>query len=214
MRDIDRLVKVLSKLDIPKGQVNTFGGYNYRSADDIIKVINPVIEAAGATLTIDKYLQECAGRAFVMAEVELRLGDEVITKRAPAEHSEVLKGMTSGQISGSTGSYAAKYALQGLIPCQGQERDLDYLNNGTLMEERAVEIDAVVKPENSREPTVGDNGEQATFLNNMLRDVQESSTEDDLNGIVNGYMADAKIMGVSGELKQAYVSKIKDIRGA
>ena len=110
---IDRLAAIQTKLHAPKNQKNTFGGYNYRSCEDILEAVKPLL--AGLVLTITDEVTEVGGRIYVKATARLTDGKDAMTASAFAREAESRKGMDDSQITGSASSYARKYALNGLL---------------------------------------------------------------------------------------------------
>jgi hypothetical protein len=112
-----KLIDIQSKLKAPKGQYNSFGRYNYRSAEDILEAAKPLLFEAGCQLTLSDAVEECGGRIYVKATAELADTDtgEAVSVSAYAREAENKKGMDDSQITGTASSYARKYALNGLF---------------------------------------------------------------------------------------------------
>lgn len=110
---IDKLAAIQTKLHAPKNQKNTFGGYNYRSCEDILEAVKPLLD--GLVLTITDEVTEVGGRIYVKATARLTDGTDAMTATAFAREAETRKGMDESQITGSASSYARKYALNGLL---------------------------------------------------------------------------------------------------
>ena len=113
-----KLIKVQQELKAPKNQRNTFGNYNYRSAEDILEALKPVLAAHEATVFIsDKVVVKENNCAYIEATatfVDIETGESISTT-AFAREAENKKGMDPSQITGSASSYARKYALNGLF---------------------------------------------------------------------------------------------------
>ena len=113
-----KLIKVQQELKAPKNQRNTFGNYNYRSAEDILEALKPVLAAHEATVFIsDKVVvkeNNCAYIESTATFVDIETGESISTT-AFAREAENKKGMDPSQITGSASSYARKYALNGLF---------------------------------------------------------------------------------------------------
>ena len=107
------LAKIQQELKAAKSQRNDFGKYNYRSCEDILEAVKPLLGECIVTITDD--IQEIAGRVYVKATVSFALGDVVITVSAFAREALNKKGMDEAQITGAASSYARKYALNGLF---------------------------------------------------------------------------------------------------
>ena len=113
-----KLIKVQQELKAPKNQRNTFGNYNYRSAEDILEALKPVLAAHDATVFIsDKVVVKENCWAYIEATatfVDIETGESTCTT-GYAREAETKKGMDASQITGSASSYARKYALNGLF---------------------------------------------------------------------------------------------------
>ena len=120
------LNKIQKELKAPKGQKNTFGNYNYRSCEDILEAVKPLLGDSTLTLTDDVVM--LGDRFYVKATATLRNGDATVEVSAFARESLEKKGMDSAQITGSTSSYARKYALNGLF-CIDDTKDADTQDN-------------------------------------------------------------------------------------
>jgi len=114
MSDIQSaLSEIQMKLNAPKNQYNKFGKYAYRSCEDIMEGLKKVL--GGCSVTINDDIQMVGARIYVKATATLHLGNESISVSAFAREEENKKGMDSAQLTGSTSSYARKYALNGLF---------------------------------------------------------------------------------------------------
>lgn len=112
---MDALKKIQQELKAPKGQYNSFGKYNYRSAEDILEAVKPLLGKYDAELTLSDDIIEVGGRIYVKASAEIRDGSTVVTVTAFAREPEEKKGMDASQVTGTASSYARKYALNGLF---------------------------------------------------------------------------------------------------
>jgi hypothetical protein len=114
---VKRLGDIQQELKAHKGQRNTFGNYDYRSCEDILEAVKPLLMKSKLIMTLDDEMIEIGGRVYVKATA--RLYDDknaLITEvTANACESESKKGMDSAQITGAASSYARKYALNGLF---------------------------------------------------------------------------------------------------
>jgi hypothetical protein len=110
------LQEIQSELKAPKGQKNNFGNYAYRSAEDILTAVKPLLKKHGAALILTDALMALEGRIFVKSTACLHcVGGLLHAADGFAEHAETKKGMDQAQIAGSASSYARKYALNGLF---------------------------------------------------------------------------------------------------
>lgn len=109
------LTKVQSELKAPKGQFNKFGNYKYRSCEDILEAVKPLLSKHGASITVSDEIVSIGDRIYVKATAKFVCLGGQIDVSAFAREEEQQKGMASAQITGSTSSYARKYALNGLL---------------------------------------------------------------------------------------------------
>jgi|TARA_R110000764_G_scaffold77402_3_gene154888 hypothetical protein len=114
-----KLQGIQSSLKAPKGQTNKFGGYRYRSAEDILTSVKPLLAEWACTLVITDEMVEVGGRVYVKSTAVIASTDDSsdssIHVNAYAREAETKKGMDDAQITGSASSYARKYALNGLF---------------------------------------------------------------------------------------------------
>ena len=112
-----RLSIIQNDLQVPKSQRNTFGNYDFRSAEDILSVAKPICQAKETVLTLDDEIILIGDRYYVKscALLEDILTDDYKKVCASAREELSKKGMDSSQITGSASSYARKYALNGLF---------------------------------------------------------------------------------------------------
>ena len=117
IENIDRTLQAIqTELKAPKGQYNKFGNYKYRSCEDILEAVKPILAKYGATIIITDDIEVRGDRYYVRATAVLRVGEKVIgTTQAFAREPEEKRGMDSSQITGTASSYARKYALNGLL---------------------------------------------------------------------------------------------------
>ena len=117
-----KLWTIQQTLNAPKGQYNKFGGYSYRSAEDILEAVKPLLQ--NVTLMVSDDIVLIGDRYYVKATATLSDGEDSISATAFAREEKEQKGMTAGQITGATSSYARKYALNGLF-CIDDAKDAD-----------------------------------------------------------------------------------------
>ena len=111
---MENLTKIQRELKVPKGNFNSFGKYKYRSAEDILEAVKPVLANNNARLTISDDIVLLGTKVFIKSTATLKIGDEVLSCSGYAETSEH-KGMSAEQTTGTASSYARKYALNGLF---------------------------------------------------------------------------------------------------
>ena len=122
------LSKIQQQLKAPKSQRNDFGKYNYRSCEDILEAVKPLLAEHKCILTLSDRMIEVGGRVYVEATARFTEPEkDSIDITACAREAETKKGMDDSQITGAASSYARKYALNGLF-CIDDTRDADATN--------------------------------------------------------------------------------------
>lgn len=121
-----KLMNIQSELKAPKGQYNSFGKYKYRSCEDILEAIKPLLKENACVLTISDSVEMVGDRFYIKATATLRDTESTdeISVTAYAREAEDKKGQDSSQVTGATSSYARKYALNGLF-CIDDTKDAD-----------------------------------------------------------------------------------------
>ncbi len=114
---LEKLNIIQSKLKAPKGQYNKFGNYTYRSCEDILETLKPLLAQTKTVLTIKDDIEFIGDRYYLRAICTLHDAEsgEKIENTAYARETDTKKGMDAAQITGSVSSYARKYALNGLF---------------------------------------------------------------------------------------------------
>lgn len=113
----EKLTTIQLDLKAPKSKRNNFGNYNYRSCEDILEAVKPLLAANMCSLTLDDDVLCIGDRVYVKATATLTDHAEgaTISTHAFAREAETKKGMDESQITGTASSYARKYALNGLF---------------------------------------------------------------------------------------------------
>lgn len=109
------LTQIQNELKAPKNQFNSFGNYKYRKVEDIESALKPLLAKYGAQLTFDEDYREVCGRVYAVEIAHYKDLEQEIIVKGWAREAERKKGMDDSQISGSTSSYATKYALAKLF---------------------------------------------------------------------------------------------------
>lgn len=121
-----KLLNIQTELKAPKGQKNKFGNYMYRSCEDILEAVKPLLKENRVTLQLTDEIVFLGNRYYIKATAILKDTEEkaMIENTAYARESETKKGMDDSQITGTASSYARKYALNGLF-CIDDTKDAD-----------------------------------------------------------------------------------------
>lgn len=124
---VKKLAKIQQELTCKKGQTNAFGNYKYRSCEDILEAVKPLL--GELILLLDDTLVQIGDRYYIKATATLASNiDTKIFTTAYAREAEIKKGMDVSQITGATSSYARKYALNGLFAID-DTKDADTQDN-------------------------------------------------------------------------------------
>lgn len=124
----EKLNRMQTKLIAPKGQLNNFGKYKYRSCEDILEALKPLLGEEKVILTIADNIRQIGDRYYVEATATISDGENSLAVTAFAREPENRKGMDDAQLTGATSSYARKYALNGLF-CIDDTKDADSTND-------------------------------------------------------------------------------------
>lgn len=134
----EKLLNIQSELKAPKNQTNNFGRYNYRSCEDILEAVKPILKKEKCVVIVNDEIEQVDNRFYVKATVSLVdvESGEIIASSAYAREEENKKGMDSSQVTGASSSYARKYALNGLFAID-DTKDSDVTNSGEENESSA-----------------------------------------------------------------------------
>ena len=131
------LQKIQARLKVPKSQFNAFGKYNYRSCEDILEAVKPLLDEYKYTLRITDEVVQVGNRVYVKATATI-YGESIIFEATGwAREPESKKGMDESQITGAASSYARKYALNGLFAID-DAKDADATNEHNGKHEKVV----------------------------------------------------------------------------
>ena len=112
---MQKLINIQKDLKAPKGNYNSFGKYKYRSCEDILEAVKPLLAREGCTLTLTDEIVLIGDRYYIKATARISDGVDLKFVTAYARESDEKKGMDSSQVTGTASSYARKYALNGLF---------------------------------------------------------------------------------------------------
>lgn len=115
----EKLAAIQAELKAPKNQRNNFGGYNYRSCEDILEAVKPLLAKYKATIVLSDEMVQMGERYYIKATATFASSENddapAISNTAYAREAETKKGMDEAQITGTASSYSRKYALNGLL---------------------------------------------------------------------------------------------------
>lgn len=132
----EKVVAVQSELKAPKGQYNSFGEYNYRSCEDILEGVKPLLKKYGLYLKISDAVELIGDRYYIKATATLSDADNCISTSAYAREQLEKKKMDASQVTGAASSYARKYALNGLLAID-DTKDADSVEDKPLPQNTA-----------------------------------------------------------------------------
>lgn len=134
----EKLCKIQGELKAPKGQYNGFGKYKYRSCEDILEALKPLLTKYEMNINISDNIMQVGDRYYIQALVKITdvKTNESVSSTAFAREEEHKKGMDASQVTGAASSYARKYALNGLLAID-DTKDSDSLNVNKEYTEKA-----------------------------------------------------------------------------
>jgi len=126
----DKLAAIQQAIEVPKGRDNDFAGFKYRSAEDILEKVKPLLDANKTIIVLTDELQEMSGQTYVKGIAKLidLESDDLIETQSFAREEKQRPKMSEGQLTGAASSYARKYALNGLLLLD-DNKDPDSQNN-------------------------------------------------------------------------------------
>jgi len=147
---LTKLGVIQDKLKVPKNQKNKFGNYNFRSAEDILEAIKPILKETGTTLVVAEELRTIEGNTYVESTIilsDISSGESTKTKASALVDFQA-KGMQMPQRTGAASSYAKKYSLGNLFLIDDTQ-DADAVNDHGTTEKTTTKTPAAtpaVKP--------------------------------------------------------------------
>ena len=206
---MEALIAIQSELKAPKNQHNSFGGYNYRSCEDILEAVKPLLTKHKCTLTISDDMVEMGLRVYVRANAVLTYEGsktETISVTAFAREAENKKGMDAAQVTGAASSYARKYALNGLFLIDDM-KDADTQDN----RQEAAPPQRQAPPVDDRRPEPGSWAEEELAqqapprrdppIGGLIQEAPDSWVEQSWNGKIYGH----------GDERSIYVNNEKTV---
>jgi len=189
------LSDIQARLKAPKSQENKFGGYKYRSLEDIQEALKPLLSEHGASVRIEDDIVLVGDRHYVKATASLMLGGDVITATAFAREPLAKKGMDESQITGAASSYARKYAMNGLFAID-DTRDADATNDhGKGEPMRFADDKQAVQPPRPAATAERISVEQAQHINELLYSSGIIEAPDRLKKFGDRYLGGSSDMG-------------------
>lgn len=200
MKVYAKLAAVQAALKAPKGQYNSFGKYKYRSCEDIVESVKPLLKQNGLLLTMTDEIEHIGDRFYVKAiatVIDIEDGSMVMVS-ASAREEDGKKGMDGSQVTGASSSYARKYALNGMFAIDDtKDSDATNVGDGHQPEQKAHA---------NRQPANQDLPDKATLRKLLIARLHE------LNIDVNAY---AQSKGLNGNsTAEIYMECLKELENA
>lgn len=176
-----RFAWVQQNLKAPKSQYNVHGGFNYRSCEDILTALKPLLDIAGIMLTISDDIRYIGDRFYIEATVVIEdlFSDKAMTFKSLARETLERKGMDSSQITGAASSYARKYALNGAFNID-DTKDADSMNNGSTPPQKQPQG----KKENAGPQNQNEKAKTSTQNPNVNKNAVKLATDDQKHKIL------------------------------
>jgi hypothetical protein len=196
------LIAIQTELKAPKGQYNSFGKYHYRSCEDILEALKPLLAKHEASVTIEDELILIGDRYYVKATATFcSVSGYTRSVTAYAREEETKKGMDGSQITGASSSYARKYALNGLFLID-DTRDSDATNDhGKGSTNGAPKAND--KPANNQVAS-----STSADLTKAIKELNDCKTYEEMVGVWNKYLS----LQSSEEFKHSFI-EIKKSKG-
>ena len=175
------LQSIQQSLVAPKGQYNSFGKYSYRSAEDILEALKPILKEHDAVLILQDGIVQIGDRYYVEATATLYAVGETIGTTAYAREDDSKKGMDGSQVTGAASSYARKYALNGLFMIDdNKDPDTDEYHNQNKQGSSKQQKPAGQKEQSTKTPSKSNGaktitGAQAKSLRTEIKNIAEAT---------------------------------------
>lgn len=198
----ERLILVQNQLKAPKSKYNSFGKYNYRSCEDILEAVKPLLQDAGLLMTLEDEITYIGDNLFVKATASVTDGKNVIRTTAFAGHSLEKKGMDFSQVTGTASSYARKYCLNGLFLIDDtKDADTDEYHKQTSQAPQAPE-----KKQEESKPNLHPQ-EGAIYLH-----LESAASMEDLNKILEDFKITKEELKNYPKLREAFNETAKSFK--
>jgi hypothetical protein len=198
----NKLAEIQAKVKAPKGQFNSFGKYNYRSAEDILEAVKQVVNPMGYSITISDTIINVGDRYYIKATATLTNGKETWSTDGYAREEESKKGMDGSQVTGASSSYARKYALNGLFALD-DTKDSDATNTHG---KEAIEQPRGFKSYPTQIPSVSMNLDELETFEYLIKECNDINTLELLWGKVEPkYKGNSKLIELFSNRKKQII---------
>lgn len=188
MNIFEKLSEIQAEIKVTKDNRNDFGGFNYRSAEDILEEAKPICKKHKTVLILSDSLLPAGDRYYITAHAKLvdTETEQAIEVTAFAREEETKKGMSAEQLSGSASSYARKYALSGLLNLD-DNKDAD-TNAYTEVQEKAKKEEAKAKIKAQEDADLPLSKDEEEILVRLIKEAKgKDSFEDRVKKICTKY---------------------------
>lgn len=174
----NKVAAIQKELKAPKNQTNNFGKYKYRSCEDILEAVKPLLSREGLVMTISDQILEAGNLVYVEATVKITDGEDVVSTTSAAGIDPTKKGMDIAQSFGASSSYARKYALNGMFLID-DTKDADATNTHGKKTVTKKKMTDTIKMAMIKAVRTG----QSAAVAEKLQDYEV--TEDEMKSIIN-----------------------------
>ena len=147
---VKAVTKITQELKVPKSRENKFGGYKYRSCEDILDSVKPLL--GNYLLYLSDSVETVGERIYIKATATLTDGENELSATGYAREALNKKGMDEAQVTGGASSYARKYALNGLFCIDDGRGDPDNPPEKPEKPEKPEQPEQPVTPEEPEQP--------------------------------------------------------------
>lgn len=200
MSIFQKLEAIQKELNAPKNQYNSFGKYHYRSCEDILGAVKPLLD--GCVLVVTDEMQLIGDRFYLVATARISDGKDSIEAKGYAREELQKKGMDSAQLTGATSSYARKYALNGLFAID-DTKDPDATNDHGRDQQQRQQAQ---KPQAQQQAQMSDD-----VLGVAINFIGSSETVDALKEAFANSWKQTGCANQRAKLKQAYDSRLAQL---
>lgn len=188
-----KLSGIQNEMKVPKNLFNKFGNYSYRNAETILETAKPICKKYGCTLIVQDAIENIGSRFYVKSTATLMDQDsaEYIECSAYAREEESKKGLDGSQLTGSTSSYARKYAMNGLF---------------NLDDNKDADSDEFTEVQNKAEKKADKKPKEQLLEEAMVHDIKNMWSEDVINNTIAKYNA-SDIYHLPLEVANAMIAK-------
>lgn len=188
------LIKIQNELKVNKGQYNSFNNFYFRSCEDILEAVKPLLNKYGCTLTLSDSVLNIGARYYVKATATLETPDGFIQTEALAREEESRKSFDASQITGSASSYARKYALNGLFAID-DTKDADTRDNRIKEERKPTKAGKLSESDAAKIDACKSEDELKQIANDLLGKYTRKAIEDKFNSRLEEIKEETNIKG-------------------